>query len=178
MQLAEILLIGTGLFMLACAVYLGRRQAIKDAALSHKAVADISRENASRLQISLMQLLDELQALSGAMTADLEGKLSELKELLHLADTTIGEMSASEPIEDSPSVVEEEEHIDREDNDVQSETELQSAAEEKMTPSPLLERYNEIFHMAEEGLTIDEIARRTQMGKGEIQLILSLRQED
>lgn len=178
MQLAEILLISAGLFMLACAFYLGKRQANRDSAASNKAAADMSRENASRLQISLMQLLDELQALSGEMTADLEEKLSELKELLHLADTTIGEMSVPESTEEPPSEAGKEGNADKEDNAEQSETELQPAAEEEMTPSPLLERYNEIFHMAEEGLTIDEIARRTQMGKGEIQLILSLRQED
>ena len=37
------------------------------------------------------------------------------------------------------------------------------------------DRYEAIYRLADEGRTVEEIAQQLQMGKGEVQLILSLR---
>lgn len=37
--------------------------------------------------------------------------------------------------------------------------------------------YNQIYKMSDEGLSVDEIAQRTKMGKGEVRLILGLRKK-
>jgi hypothetical protein len=178
MQLIEICFIGIGALLLALAFYLGRRQPDKDKDTARdQAIKGISPEKAVRLQTSLMQLFHELQTLGNDMSLDLEKKLSELKELLHLADTTRGEESTTEPETESSAEPDMEERGEREEPEP-LETEPSSTVEEEIAPPPLSHRYSEIFQMAEAGFPIEEIARRMHMGKGEIQLILSLRQKD
>ena len=168
MQLIEICLIGMGTLLLALAFYLGKKHGGRDEPGAREQVVEgLSPEKAVRLQTSLMRLLQELQTLSSDMTTDLEEKLSELKELLQLADTTHEEKSADTP-EKEPSA----------EMKTEKQKETSETAADEATSPPLSHRYSEIFKMAEEGLAIDEIARRMQMGKGEIQLILSLRQKD
>ena len=54
------------------------------------------------------------------------------------------------------------------------EEEIETVAE---PAAPPVGRYRKIYQMQDEGLPIDEIARSMSMGKGEIQLILSLREK-
>ena len=179
MHIIEFLFISLGALLLVIAFYLGRGQAHKDSqAAGDHVIKGISHEKAVKLQTSLLQLFHELQTLGNDMTADLEEKLSELKELLHLADTTIEEKPPAES-EIEPSM---ESDIDElnETEEIPEPPEMEPplTVEENVTPTPLTHRYSEIFQMAEEGFPIEEIARRMRMGKGEIQLILSLRQKD
>lgn len=44
--------------------------------------------------------------------------------------------------------------------------------------SPIANRYKEVFHLFEQGLTIDEVAKKTGMGKGELLLITQLAKEE
>jgi hypothetical protein len=177
MQSIEIYLIGVGTLLLVLAFYLGKRQMDKNirGGVGNE-VTGIPHEKAVRLQTSLMRLLHELQTLSTDMTTDLEKKLSELKKLLRLADTTLEEglrdADEEELSPDSENSAEDEKPP--EPVPIKSEP----AIKEDNTPTPLANRYSEIFRMAEEGFPIEEIARTMNMGKGEIQLILSLRQKD
>jgi hypothetical protein len=57
-----------------------------------------------------------------------------------------------------------------------SEEEIETVAEAEPVAPPV-GRYRKIYQMQDEGLPIDEIARQMSMGKGEIQLILSLREK-
>jgi hypothetical protein len=181
MQLIELFLISAGTLLIALAFYLGTKQAGgKKGGGQDRVIEGLSPEKAVRLQTSLMRLLQELQALSGDMTTDLERKLSELKKLLGSADITNKEESTDIREEEEPSVeAEMEEQVEMEPpGDIAEISSYDSSAEDEVAPPPLSHRYSEIFQMAEDGLAIDEIARRMQMGKGEIQLILSLRQKD
>jgi hypothetical protein len=179
MHLFEIFLISIGTLLLVIAFYLGKRHADGDEYSVHAQLdTGLSPEKATKLQSSLTQLLHELQTLSSDMTADLDQKLSELKELLQLADNTLEEMSPVEIEEQLPIESTVETQAEKEESTESFEPEHQLNAGEESMPLPPAHRYTEIFQMEEEGLPIDEIARRMQMGKGEIQLILSLRQKD
>ncbi|NQU08981.1 MAG: hypothetical protein HQ583_10485 [Candidatus Abyssubacteria bacterium] len=179
MQLIEIYLIAAGAVLLALGAYLSkRRKTGPEPAPDEGSRLALSVENAARLETSLTQLLQELHNLSRDMTTDLEQKLAELKEMLQLADKKLEEIAAAEVEEqptDRPTMEQEEE---REDSPKPFEEELQLTIEDNFAPQPPPDRYREIYEMAEQGLPIDEIARRMQMGKGEIQLILSLREKD
>ena len=179
MQLIEICLIGAGALLLGLAAYLGKRQADQAELPARKPPpASLSPENAANLQTSLTQLLNELHTLSRDMTVDLEQKLAELKQLLQLADMTLEEMSPAgvqEQLLEDPAI---EMQTSKQESVESPEPELQVTVEDEQIPTPAADRYQEIYKMAEKGLTVDEIARRMEMGKGEIQLILSLRKKD
>jgi hypothetical protein len=129
------------------------------------------------LQISLTELLRELHTLSNDMTVDLEEKLAELKEVLQQADNKLEEMSAvttqvKPTVELPPESSAEPDPLDALLDEGPAEIPASNAA-----PVPT-GRYRDIYEMDDKGLPISEIARRMNMGKGEIQLILSLREKD
>lgn len=134
--------------------------------------SEVSAEHAAKLQASLAELLHELQTLSQDVTGDLEQKLSELKELLQVADRKLEELSSQEQEQEGYYL----EKL-RAEKERTARPELQITVEDADVP-PLSERYKRIYRMADEGLSIDDIARRLEMGKGEIQLILSLRKKE
>ena len=178
MQLVDVCLIAAGTVLLALWVYLSKRRETGPAPPPDEGPRpDLSVENAARLETSLTQLRQELHNLSGDMTVDLEQKLAELKEMLQLADKKLEEIAAAE-VEKQPADRPAAEHeVKREDSPKPSEEELQLTVEDNFAPQLPPNRHRKIYELAEQGLPIDEIARLMQMGKGEIQLILSLREK-
>lgn len=175
----EILLIAMGALLLALAVYFGKGQEEKiENPVEEQPLAHVSTENAAKLQTSLTVLLNELHSMSRGMTVDLEQKLSELKELLQLADTKLEELSlanAQKRLVNEPTMEPKKEKKDSTDAPL---SEVQITTENDTAAPPPSNRYEQIYQMADEEFPVDEIARRMQMGKGEIQLILSLREKD
>ena len=176
MLLLEILLIAAGALLLALSAVLGKKQETgAESPAQEQPPAGPSLEASSKLQTSLTELLRELHTLSNDMSVDLEEKL---KEVLQLADKKLEEMSTagikekqeSEPTPEPPT--ENAAFANAPASDIQYDE------EQDVAPPYLNDRYREIYQMDDEGLPIDEIARRMQMGKGEIQLILSLREKD
>jgi hypothetical protein len=179
MQFFEVFLIVVGAMLLALAAWLGkRRDEEEDRRAPRQIVSGLSGGNAVKLQTSLTELLNELHTLSRDMTVDLEQKLSELKELLQLADTKLEELSSANSrgrhMGNSPS----RQRTDGDSLPKQPHPELQITVEDDDAPPPPPNRYQQIYRMADEGFRLDDIARHVQMGKGEIQLILSLRKKD
>jgi hypothetical protein len=179
MSSIEFIFIATGLLLLIASVLLGRRQKARPEGLEQQPPQPVipTNEDAEKLQKSLTELLRELHTLSNDMTVDLEEKLAELKEMLQQADNKLEEMSAAtvenRPIDDAfpePSA-------ETNPLDVLLDDEPVKVGENNAAPVPT-GRYREIYQMDDEGLPINEIARRMNMGKGEIQLILSLREKD
>lgn len=176
MQVFEIFLIAAGVLLLLLSVWLGRKQGTGPEPPARPPV-DPSLEASAKLQSSLAELLGELHSLSTGMTADLEEKLTELKEVLQLADKKLERMSEADTKEKPVSEPMPEQPEEEATSAGPAASEPQPTAEKDPYPSSLTGRYREIYQMDDQGLPIDEIARRMQMGKGEIQLILSLREK-
>lgn len=177
MEYIEIILITAGVLLLMLAAYFGKRQKA-EAAPPKQPIPGLSADSAAKLQTSLTELVNELYTLSQDVTSDLDQKLSELKELVQLADTKLAEASRTDTdtqFVDRPS---EERRTDMEASTRSPDPELQITVENENAPPPPINRYQQIYKMADDGLPIADIARRVQMGKGEIQLILSLRKKD
>jgi hypothetical protein len=178
MSTIEFIFIAAGILLLIAAALLGRRQETEPEPREQKPPQPASsNKDAEKLQISLTELLRELHTLSNEMTVDLEEKLAELKEVLLQADNKLEEMSAA-TAEDKPTVEPlPESSTETDPLDALLDEEPAEVRENNVAPVPT-GRYREIYEMDDEGLPINEIARRMNMGKGEIQLILSLREKD
>lgn len=179
MQFVEIFLIVVGALLLALAAWLEKRRSEAEGRRApRQIVSGVSGGNAVKLQTSLTELLNELHTLSRDMTVDLEQKLSELKELLQLADTKLEELSSANSrgrhMGNSPA----RQRAEAESPPKPPEPELEVTVEDDNTAPPPPNRYQQIYQLADEGFRLDDIARHVQMGKGEIQLILSLRKKD
>ena len=179
MQSAEIFLIAAGILLIVVAYWLGTRE--KPEATPSPAIersSTLSPENAAQLQASLTELLNEIQTLSRDVTIDLEQKLSELKELLQLADRKREELisanSEDEQMHEEPA----KRRADTINPVNTPDPELEVSVEDEDAPTMPSSRYQQIYQLADQGYSLDEIARAVQMGKGEIQLILSLRKKD
>ncbi|RJP69876.1 MAG: DUF2802 domain-containing protein [Candidatus Abyssobacteria bacterium SURF_17] len=171
----EILFMAAGAALLALAAWLGKRQEMERIRSEpRQIVSGISPQGAAKFQASLTQLLHELHTLSRDVTLDLEQKLSELKELLQQADTKLEELGATERVKEKGNGAEQAKELEADS----AEADLHETEEEGIALSSPTNRYHQIYQLADEGLPVDEIARRMQMGTGEIQLILSLRKED
>lgn len=180
MQFLEIFLMVTGAVLLLLTFYFGRTREVDESPPSapREPVPDISVEKAGKLRTSLTELVQELSAMSRDMTMDLEQKLSELKDLIRLADRKLEELArASTKTKEKAETVQAQQETE-ETSPEAGVPEPQPATESKDSPSQTSNRYQNIYEMADANHSIDEIARSMQMGKGEIQLILSLRKKD
>jgi hypothetical protein len=184
MPTTEILLMAAGVVFLAVSFWLGTRQNADGVATPVPSNASIN--HALKMQSSLNDLLSELQGLSREITDDLEQKLGQLKELLKLADNKCEALSAAVQGKGNGS-----EEDAREEEDTQqveaealeedlerAESDLQLTVEDEEPPPMPPSRYQQIYRLADDGCSLEEIARHVRMGKGEIQLILSLRKKD
>ncbi len=206
MQDIELILIAVGALLLIVSALLGRRKGAEPESPAPPMPApDVSPEGAVELKASLAELLRDLQELNDDMTADLEDKLAELKEALEEADNKLEEMSAA-GIGQNPPEEPSEEPSQKPSDATRPEPPARTAAapeprwpseseesqepqdsqepleprerEESIAMSSPTGRYGEIYRLEDGGLPVEEIARRMNMGKGEIQLILSLREKD
>ncbi len=179
MQLFEIILIAAGASLLALSVWLGgKRKSNPEPPPREQSPAELSPEATSKLQTSLIELLRELHTLSNDMSVDLEERLTELKDVLQLADKKLEEMSIA-GIKEKPEIEQAPKPPEKTPPPASApEVEPEPTAEQDDVSPSLGGRYGEIYQMEDQGLPINEIARRMQMGKGEIQLILGLREKD
>ncbi|RJP22008.1 MAG: hypothetical protein C4520_08920 [Candidatus Abyssobacteria bacterium SURF_5] len=172
----EIFLIISGIGLISLSFWIGKPD--QNGEGKNLVPSNASINHALKLQGSLNELLHELQGLSQEVTNDLEEKLGQLKELLQLADIKCKELSSpgagnGDAEDDFDMQAEQEEEYDA------SPSEQLIMNEDEDEDEPLLPpgRYQEIYTLADEGRSLDEIARHVRMGKGEIQLILSLRKK-
>lgn len=179
MQSVEVLLIGAGVLLLVLAYWLGAREKVEqESAPPVQAAPALSPENSTKLQTSVTELLNEIQTLSRDVTIGLEQKLSELKELLQLADMKREELS-SEMGGDMETGEKTAERQTTETAPIDTRNPELEITVEDDDASPLSsDRYQQIYQLSDQGYSLDEIARAVQMGKGEIQLILSLRKKN
>jgi len=176
MALIEIFLILSGVALLVIAINWGNKQkADADSPPPPPLLSDTSYENSVKLQKALTELVNELHTLSRDVTLDMEQKLSELKELLQLADTKLEELSAKETGGHNADGAPHEWSVDNDGGARLYDHEPQIVPSDADAVPSSSNRYQQIYDMADEGLPIDDIARSMEMGKGEIQLILSLR---
>lgn len=192
MPTIEILLMAAGVVFLAVSFWLGTRQT---EGTTTPVPSNASINHALKLQSSLNDLLTELQGLSREITDDIEKKLGQLKELLRIADSKCEALSATahgkgngseKDAEDEDNHEEDAQQrfirqVDEEalEDDVDpAESDLQLTVEDEDPPLAPPSRYQQIYRLADDGCSLDEIARHVRMGKGEIQLILSLRKKD
>lgn len=196
MQDIELILIAVGALLIIVSALLGRRKGAEPESPAPPMPApDVSPEGAVELKTSLAELLRDLQELNDDMTADLEDKLAELKEALEEADNKLEEMAAAGIGQNPPEELSEE-PSEKPSGGTAPEPRWPSESEESQEPQESREplepreqeenipmpsptgRYGEIYRLEDGGLPVEEIARRMNMGKGEIQLILSLREKD
>ncbi len=174
----EIFFIAAGIGLLALSFWIGQRQNGQSHSGAQTPVPSTASINhALKLQNSLNELLQELQGLSQEITDDLEGKLGQLKDLIRLADNRCEQLAAAglgNGGQNSFSNLQNEEPPDSGDHPA---SDLHVTVEDEETPPMPSTRYQQIYQMADEGLSLDEIARQVGMGKGEVQLILSLRRK-
>jgi len=179
MLFIEIFFIIAGIGLLCLAFWMGKqREPGGETRIQTPVPSTASINHALKLQNSLNELLHELQGLSQEITDDLEQKLSQLKDLLQLTDKRCEELSSAghgnggaagkSDARNKESLVIPHPPV----------SELQVTVEDDEAPPTPSARYREIYQLADEGLSLDEIARHVRMGKGEIQLILSLRRKD
>jgi hypothetical protein len=170
--LETVLIIG-GVALLIAAFVLGRKQGVGPYVAS-PAMPGLSAPNAVKLYSQLTELIHELHTISRDVTFDLEEKLAQLKELLQMADTKLEGLTSADAAQSEMQTPTEPEALDAmpaEEWDPEAEIGPHEV-------SAHLDRYRRIYELADQGLSLDEIARQVEMGKGEIQLILSLRDKD
>jgi hypothetical protein len=196
MQNIELIFIALGTLLLVVAALLGRRQEPAPASPPPPEALrpDVTPESIVELQAYLIELLRDLHELSNNMTADLDDRLTELKDVLEEADNKLEGVSATrtrkegvpEPEPEAASEISEPEATSpgpperpaRPEEPKPEQPEPEERAESRAVSSAPTGRYREIYQMDDQGAPIDEIARHMKMGKGEIQLILSLREKN
>jgi hypothetical protein len=175
MLIIEMFFITAGIALLGLAFWFGKEVEEQEVAQGTPVPSTASINHALQLQNSLNELLHELQSLSQEITDDLEAKLDQLKDLLRIADTKCEELQSAESG-----------HGGRAAAAVPRPTRNERFAPQASGLDLTIEdeapaqgnRYQQIYQLADDGCSLDEIARHVRMGKGEVQLILSLRKKD
>lgn len=104
----------------------------------------------------------ELKTTFNNIISKIEYKAKELESLIAEADKRIEKLNTQEPISAGIKPVDEGN---------------KSVSQTYRGSTNFKERYQEIFDLNDQGLDIDKIAKKTNMDKGEIQLILNLRKK-
>lgn len=94
---------------------------------------------------------------SDRIAADIQDRATELSGLLDRADEKIAKLDAS--INQPPAVA------------------TETSKESHQPHTPVVEKHIAVYDLADSGLDVYEIARRTKIGAGEIELILNLRKK-
>jgi len=177
MLITELFFVTTGIALLVFAFWLGEGQRSGVIGRTTPVPSTASINHALKLQNSLNELLRELQSLSQEVTDDLEEKLGQLKDLLQIADMKYEELSAPDDGSDGNGEPEYQ-FAERKPPIEPEDSELELTIEDDEAPPMPSGRYRQIYQLADDGCSLEEIARHVRMGKGEIQLILSLRKKD
>ena len=144
-------------------------------------------EKTATVMEAMLKLLEQQRALSNEITDSLTKRAEELKELIRQADETIARLAARVSTFSTP-------RTETEDADVETLPEVGTDRAERAalfgtvrnispTRSPLPgsrlsseDKQRLIYEYADAGLDIHQIAREMKIGKGEVKLVLSLRQ--
>jgi hypothetical protein len=177
MLITELFFVMTGIALLVLAFWLGEGASSGVVGRTTPVPSTASINHALKLQNSLNELLRELQSLSQEVTNDLEEKLGQLKDLLQIADMKYEALSAPDDGNDGNGEPEYQ-FAERKPPLEPQNSELELTIEDDEAPPMPSARYRQIYQLADDGCSLDEIARHLRMGKGEIQLILSLRKKD
>lgn len=140
---------------------------------------------------AMTSLLERQRALSREITNSIENKARELRDLIRQADETMSRLGAQAPTSTPPTPRPEPRPAQTAGG---ASLETGTGREERAalfgtvrpvspiaTPLPgsklsAVEKRRLVYEYADAGMDIDEIAREMQLGKGEVKLILSLRQ--
>ena len=138
---------------------------------------------------AMMELLEQQRTLSNEITDSLTKRAEELKELIRQADETIARLAARASTFTTPQVEPEPEDADEEPLPEVGTDRAERAAlfgtVRSVSPTrfPLPgsrlsaeDKQRLIYEYADSGMDIHEIAREMKIGKGEVKLVLSLRQ--
>ncbi|TET35608.1 MAG: hypothetical protein E3J72_10690 [Planctomycetota bacterium] len=152
---------------------------------------DEDRTQTHTVRRELEQLLIDIEAMCRDITARLDTKIHVLNELLIEADDKINELEKVEPKSPPDAKTSEKSTSERKkpqagpdvssvvipDSGEQVEPEPATEAKQDGTDKPLEDdpRFEKIFKLADSGTDLVSIARETGMPKGEIKLILGLR---
>jgi hypothetical protein len=148
-------------------------------------------EKAAGVLEAMMKLLDQQRDLSREITGSLEKKVREIKDLISQADDTVSRLAAR-----ASTLTLTRDRADTEIEEVDKDIPLETgtSTEERAalfgsvtavspTRSPLLgsrlsaeEKQRLVYMYSDGGMDMHEIARQMKLGKGEVKLILSLRQ--
>lgn len=157
------LLLGAGVFIMIAALFLKKGNGSSAIAAPQTAPKQVERgEMEKALQRFVHQVKDENDRLASEVRhtrQEFQQLISAVEERLQKAETMIKQLSI---IADSAQT---------------NPTNDQEGPEEKTENEDMLalhERYSRVFELQEEGLAVDEIAKRLGAGCGEIELILSL----
>jgi DNA-directed RNA polymerase specialized sigma24 family protein len=153
------LLLGAGVLILAVALFMKKENGDRgnlQRAMMHQPMERAEMEKA--LQRFVKQVKEENEKLADEMRLSkqsLEQQIARLEERVQAAEQRLAGLGENSPTSrgntgEAPAVEEEEDLL------------------------ALHERYRRVFELKQEGLDIEEIAKRLGAGRGEIELILSL----
>jgi|GEM_PF-3334488 len=146
-------------------------------------------EKTATVMDAMTKLLEQQRTLSNEITDSLENRAQELRELIRQADETIARLAARVSTFSTPQA-----DTEHEDEDEEPLPEVGTARAERAAlfgtvrsvspaefPLPGSRLSSEdkqrlIYEYADSGMDIHEIAREMKIGKGEVKLVLSLRQ--
>ncbi len=146
-------------------------------------------EKTATVMDAMMKLLDQQRTLSNEITDSLEKRAQELRGLIRQADETIARLAARVSTFSTPKAETEPEDADEEPLPEVGTDRAERAAlfgsvrsvspTEFPLPGSRLsseDKQRLIYEYADLGMDIHEIAREMKIGKGEVKLVLSLRQ--
>jgi hypothetical protein len=150
---AGVMLIGFGLFVL---VFLSFRTKWKN---KRKPAAALPASNTlaqqRHVERDMQKLLTELHEMARQMNAQIDTKAAKLEALIAEADQKIARLNGNVPADDA----------------------VETVAEEPQEEASIAPTYQHatLYELADEGHDVEEIARRTDRPRGEVELILALR---
>jgi len=171
-------------------IYLIARAAVRAARdRSHRSDRPERIDKAASVLDAMVSLLEQQRTLSNQITDTLEKKAQQLKQLIDQAEQTIATLAARVSTFSPPRA-----ESEPEETDEVSAPEVGTGRAERaalfgtVTTAPPLgtplpgsrlsseEKQRLIYQYADAGMDIHEIAREMKIGKGEVKLVLSLRQ--
>lgn len=133
-------------------------------------------ENKDSAEEGFDQFLEEWQQENEALLStlaqmhdDVNARLDDVHERVAQLESKMRQLSSSEPVMT-------EHHDDEPDDDDDSHSGSEKQVDGEQHRHHWRHRYADIYDLAQSGLSIAEIARKTGRGNGEIQLILQLGQ--
>jgi len=123
------------------------------------------------LQKSVVALLEQLKLESTQVSAQLEARCREARDLLAALDRRLEEIQQTPP----RAAVRRREKITAEPTNARAGHTAIPPRTETIPPPTLNPRYQEVYALADSGLPLSAIAQQTGLSEGEVELLLGLR---